>query len=245
MSVARPVESGTTVPFNKRDSSEKKLIEQYNKKMTPEEWKKEYTTKKEPHYAEEGQLPSPLASELVKDLSKLGIRQGKILEIGSGIGRDTAFMAEKGHIVKGIDIIEKAVRNAQKVYGAVKGATFEVGDAQNLRFQAESFDAVYSIAALHATPIRFTFREINRVLKPGGIAKLFLYTRTKTGDKWVSYWTPGEIKQYAKEEGFTIKRFREGHDTESIEIPGVKNKVEQETHLVITTLRKPEAAKPK
>lgn len=241
MGVASParVES-----FASRLPIEKRLIEEYNKKMTPKEWKKEYESMEEPHYAEKGQSPSPLASELVDYLRRTGIRGAKILEIGSGVGRDSAFIAKKGHDVKGIDVVPKAVRNAREEFGSVKGVSFETGDAENLRFGPETFDAVYSVAALHATPIRFTFREVNRVLKPGGIVKLFLYTRTKTGNKWISYWTPREIKQYAKEEGFVVERFREGRETEPIEIPGVEGKVEQETHSVVTTLKKPKVARP-
>lgn len=217
--------------------SEKKIIEDYNKKMTPDEWKKEYKENETPHYTNETKH-SPLADELLRDLRREGVKKADILEIGCGNGRDSIYLANQGHKVVGIDIVPEAVKMAKEKGMGILNVSFEIGNAERLKFGRESFDAVYSIAALHSTPIRFTFREVNRVLKSKGQAKLFLYTRTKTGDKWVSYWTPGEIKQMAEEEGFRVEKFREGHDVEPIEIPGVDGKVNQETHLVVTTLRK-------
>lgn len=235
------------IPFKERSPEEKKLIEGYNKKMDSEEWKKAYENEADMEHFTKDAGHSPLADELLKDLERDDLRKNaQILEIGSGQGRDGIFLAEKGHIVRGIDVSEKAVKIANE---EAKGkASFEVGDAENLyQFEDASQDAVYSVAALHGTPIKFTFQEIFRVLKPGGQAKLFLYTKTKTGNKWVSYWTPGEIKQYAKEAGFKVEKFREGSDIEPIVIPGVSGKVEQETHLVVTTFKKPSDAveKPK
>jgi len=241
--VQPPPEAKEVIPFSERSSEEKKRIEAYNKKMTSDEWQKEYAEVEEPHYVEEKEH-SPLADEIIEDLDREDLKNADILEIGTGNGRDSIFMAKKGHDVTGIDVVDKAIERAKKAARGVKNIAFEVGDAENLQYEDESFDAVYSVAALHSTPIRFTFREINRVLRPGGQAKLFLYTRTKTGDKWVSYWTPGEIKQFAEEEGFKVEKFREGHDIEAIEIPGIEGKVEQETHLVVTTLRKPKKPSP-
>lgn len=233
---AKPAVGEKVVPFPKRTPAEKKIIEKYNKQMTSEEWQEAY--KEEAHWMKDKEH-SPLADEMIKDLERENIKGANVLEIGAGNGRDSIYMAQKGHNVIGVDIAKKAIETAQKKAKGIKNVRFEVADAENLQFEPESFDAVYSVAALHSTPLRFTLREINRVLKPGGTAKLFLYTRTKTGAKWVSYWTPGEIKQFAKQEGFRIETFRDKRDAEPIDIPGVEGKVEQETHIAITTLRKP------
>ncbi len=228
------------IPLQDRPIDEKRKIEAYNKKMDSDEWVKAYESELDMEHFTKDEGHSPLADELLKDLERDEIKKGaNILEIGSGRGRDGIYFAQKGHIVRGIDVSEKAVKISNESAKGQK-ATFEVGDAENLyQFEDSSQDAVYSVAALHGTPIKFTFKEIYRVLKPGGQAKLFLYTRTKTGEKWISYWTPGEIKQYATENNFKIEKFREVSDTDPISIPGVKGKVEQETHIVVTTLRKP------
>uniref|UniRef100_A0A6M3KQ94 Putative methyltransferase n=1 Tax=viral metagenome TaxID=1070528 RepID=A0A6M3KQ94_9ZZZZ len=234
--------SEKVIPYAERSPEEKAAINNYNKKMDSDEWIKAYEDETDMQHFTKEEGHSPLADELVRDLERDGLKKGaKIAEIGSGQGRDAIYLAKKGHEVNGIDVSDKAVEIATKEARGLT-ALFSVGDAERLPFESDSQDAVYSIAALHGTPIKFTFNEIFRVLKPGGQAKLFLYTRTKTGSKWISYWTPGEIKQYAKENGFKIEKFREGHDTEPIDIPGIAGKVEQETHLVVTTLRKPKSA---
>jgi ubiquinone/menaquinone biosynthesis C-methylase UbiE len=215
------------------------IIEEYNKRMTPEKWIKAYKDEIDIEHFTKDEGHSPLADELIKDLKKIGIQSADILEIGCGVGRDSIYLAGEGHRVRSIDISKKAIQIASN-HAKNLSVKFEVGNAENLyQFGNNSQDAVYSIAALHSTPIKFTFEEIFRVLKPKGIAKLFLYTRTKTGDRWVSYWTPGEIKYYSKEAGFKIKKFRECNDTHPIKIRGVSGKINQETHIVITTLKKP------
>ena len=53
-----------------------------------------------------------------------------------------------------------------------------MSDAENLDFEDESFDLVYSHGVLHHTPdIEAAVREIHRVLKPGGRAIVMLYHR--------------------------------------------------------------------
>lgn len=228
-----------TIPYSYRNRSEKKIANRYGKKMDSKKWIRAYDEEPKMHFTkEEGH--SPLSDELLKDLKREGKKEGaRILDIGSGVGRDSIYLAKKGHKVYGIDVSKKAVKIANR---KTKGldASFEVGDAENIyQIEDSSQDAVISVAALHSTPIKFTFKEIFRVLKPGGQAKIFLYTKTKTGSKWISYWTPGEIKQYAIENGFKVEKFREGSNTEPIEIPGLDGLIEQETHYVVTTIRKP------
>ena len=156
--------------------------------MDAEEWTQAYENDADVQHFTKEEGHSPLADELLRDLEREGKKEGAdILEIGSGQGRDGTYLAKR-HKVIGIDVSDKAVAIAnEKAAKEGRNATFHVGDAENLyQIESDSQDAVYSIAALHSTPIKFTFGEIYRVLKPGGQAKLFLYTATKTGKKWVS-----------------------------------------------------------
>jgi ubiquinone/menaquinone biosynthesis C-methylase UbiE len=59
-----------------------------------------------------------------------------------------------------------------------------ISDGENLPFRSESFDVVYSNGVLHHTPdTEGAIREVHRVLKPGGIAKVMLYHRNS-----LNYW---------------------------------------------------------
>lgn len=73
----------------------------------------------------------------------LGLRPGqRVLDVGCGPGRHARALAERGIEVVGVDISPRFVELAAE--GAPPGATFRVGDARQLSFDAE-FDAVISL----------------------------------------------------------------------------------------------------
>jgi SAM-dependent methyltransferase len=66
----------------------------------------------------------------------------RVLDVGCGPGRHARALAERGIEVVGVDISPRFVEVAAD--GAPEGATFVVGDARRLRYDAE-FDAVISL----------------------------------------------------------------------------------------------------
>ena len=227
------------VPFSKRSPEDKKKIQDFDKKMTTASWKDEYENGEDRHWMKDWE-PCPLAKEVVDELKAAGIKNADVLEIGIGNGRDSIFIAKEGHNVIGIDIAKEPVRVAQEKAKeeGLENVTFEVGDAEKLRYDSDTFDVVYSIAAIHSTLLDDTLNEIYRVLKPGGTAKLFLYTKIRTGSKWIKYWSPAEIKRIANKSGFEVTKFREGHRVDPVELTGIEDEVGQENHFVATTLQK-------
>ncbi len=108
-----------------------------------------------------------------------GTRGLKVLEIGCGMGTDGAQFAKAGADYTGIDLTAAAIELARKRFALSDlNGEFRVSDAENLDFDSESFDLVYSHGVLHHTPdIEAAVREIHRVLKPGGRAIVMLYHR--------------------------------------------------------------------
>lgn len=90
----------------------------------------------------------------------------KVLDIGSGPGNVAAHLAKIGAEVVGVDFSSEMVAAARKMYPKI---SFEQADAEELPFEADSFDAVVANYVVHhlAQP-RKVFGEIFRVLKPGG-----------------------------------------------------------------------------
>jgi ubiquinone/menaquinone biosynthesis C-methylase UbiE len=108
-----------------------------------------------------------------------GARGLKVLEIGCGLGTDGAQFAKAGADYQGVDLTDASVDLARKRFELFNlPGTFKTADAENLDFEDESFDLVYSHGVLHHTPeTEKAIKEVHRVLRRGGRAKVMLYHR--------------------------------------------------------------------
>lgn len=122
------------------------------------------------------------------------IQSGKILEVGPGPGYVSVETARllPGVKVVGLDVsetmIEIATRNADE-YGVSEQVEFRQGDASRMPFEESTFDFVISGGSLHhwKEPTQ-VFREIHRVLRPGGRALIDDLRRDASKEnvrKWV------------------------------------------------------------
>jgi len=95
-------------------------------------------------------------------------RGEKLLEIGCGTGHWSAWFAERGYRVVGIDVSEAMVRAARNK--SIAGAAFLIGDASALPFGEGVFDVAAAITALEFVgDAGAAVREAVRCLKrPGG-----------------------------------------------------------------------------
>lgn len=104
-------------------------------------------------------------------------RDKRVLEIGVGLGADHQKFAEAGADLYGVDLTERAVeltRNRLACFDLE--SKLEVGDAEYLSFEDESFDLVYSWGVLHHSPdTPRAISEVWRVLKLGGTCKIMIY----------------------------------------------------------------------
>ncbi len=103
----------------------------------------------------------------------------KVLEIGCGLGTDGARFASAGANYTGVDLTDAAVELARTRFELFNlRGDFRTADAENLDFEDNSFDIVYSHGVLHHTPdTARAINEIHRVLRPGGRAVVMLYHR--------------------------------------------------------------------
>jgi SAM-dependent methyltransferase len=87
------------------------------------------------------------------------------------------MFAKHGADYTGIDLTETAVDATRKHFDVLGlRGTFKMENAEELSFSDGSFDFVYSHGVLHHTlHPDLAFREVYRVLKPGGKAVLMLY----------------------------------------------------------------------
>ncbi len=133
----------------------------------------------------------------------------KILDVGSGPGRDGLLLKNSGKEVICLDASEEMVR-----LSAERGLTSIVGDFNTLPFEDGEFDGVWSYTALLHVPkseIDAPFSEIYRVLKNKGIFGLGLIEGTSQGyressgvnlPRWFSFYEKEEVETIAKKHRF-------------------------------------------
>jgi SAM-dependent methyltransferase len=105
-----------------------------------------------------------------------GIERGMtVLDIGSGPGHVAGALADAGAIVTGIDFSGRMVEIARKHYPQ---ATFQEANAEQLPFDDGTFEAVVSNFVVHhlARP-DVVFKEVHRVLQPGGRFAFVVFER--------------------------------------------------------------------
>jgi len=101
-----------------------------------------------------------------------------VLEIGVGAGTDFVQWVRNGASVVGVDISPSSLAEARSRVEAegLSGGELMVADAEQLDFADETFDVVYSYGVLHHLPdTPGAIREVHRVLKPGGEARMMIY----------------------------------------------------------------------
>jgi 2-polyprenyl-3-methyl-5-hydroxy-6-metoxy-1,4-benzoquinol methylase len=108
------------------------------------------------------------AYELIGDIT-----ESKVLDLGCGSGQSSVILAKKGAQVNAFDIsktaIEIAIKRA-KINSVQDKIKFEVGSAEKMRYDSNSFDLVFGVGLLHHVNIAVAAPEIYRVLKDGGQA---------------------------------------------------------------------------
>jgi ubiquinone/menaquinone biosynthesis C-methylase UbiE len=96
----------------------------------------------------------------------------KIVDVGSGPGRDGLLLQQVGKEVVCVDASEAMIK-----LSAERGLQSVLAGFDNLPFENESFDGVWSYTALlhiQKKSVEVPLKEISRVLKPYGIFALGL-----------------------------------------------------------------------
>ena len=110
----------------------------------------------------------PLTNEAAPLLVQAAnIKSGmRVLDIGSGPGNVAGKLVAAGAEVDAVDYSEPMVEVAKKNYPGIR---FHHANAEKLPFDDETFDAVVASLTVHhlARPAE-VFKEVHRVLKPGG-----------------------------------------------------------------------------
>ena len=101
----------------------------------------------------------------------------RMLDLGCGTGVLSCRHAKNGAIVTSIDLTEAGVKMARRNTSS-QGLDVSVVrmDAENMAFQDNSFDYIFSWGVLHHTKnMNGALAQVHRVLKPGGKGFMMVY----------------------------------------------------------------------
>ncbi len=110
----------------------------------------------------------------------------RLLDVGSGLGGPARYFAGKqGCKVTGIDLTEEFVNAAKRLTQVVKLdhlVDFRQGSALQMPFEKDMFDRACMIhVGMNIADKAGVYREVRRVLKPGGLFAIFDILRMGTG----------------------------------------------------------------
>ncbi len=113
--------------------------------------------------------------------TQVNFHRKNVLEVSCGHGGGASYLtrAQKPATYTGLDLNPTGIKFCKNRH-QVHGLEFLQGDAQNLPFPENSFDAIVNIEASHCYPNLPQFlAEVARVLRPGGY---FLYADFRFAD---------------------------------------------------------------
>ena len=110
-----------------------------------------------------------------------GLRAGdRVLEVGCATGALTAYLADIGYQVTGLDRSDDMIRRGRNDH---PGLDLLVGDAMQLSHDSGSFDAVVAASVINVVPdAQLVMSEMKRVSAPGGTISVLVPSTDFTDD---------------------------------------------------------------
>src|SRR5712691_11132287 len=138
----------------------------------------------------------------------------RALEIGCGPGRLMRPMSAHFAEIHGVDVSDEMIALAREKLRGISHAHVHATDGASLAVFADDwFDFVYSYAVFQHVPTREVvseyFREIRRVLKPGGYARLQINGLARGADTKFDTWSgarfsSSEILEFTQQNDFQV-----------------------------------------
>lgn len=96
-----------------------------------------------------------------------------VLDVGCGVGNYHSLIKQRVGKLHGVDVSNASIQTARANHPEVEYAAY---DGVSLPYEDEAFDLAFTICVVHHVPAENWpgfFREMHRVLRPGGMAVVF------------------------------------------------------------------------
>lgn len=117
-------------------------------------------------------LQQEVASRLFERLELMNVSPKNVLDAGCGTGYCSRILKKRypKSKITAIDLSLGMIEQAKSLNGFFSKVDYQVADIEQLPFDTNSFDVVFSNMAVHwLKDQKKLFVELNRVLKPGGL----------------------------------------------------------------------------
>ncbi|MFH0839256.1 MAG: class I SAM-dependent methyltransferase [Candidatus Omnitrophota bacterium] len=145
------------------------------------------------------------------------IPKGRLLDVGCAAGYFLYVAQKKGWQIEGVEMSRAIAKEAEQLLGT----TVRLGTVEESEFPSSYFDAVSMFDVIeHLPEPAKTLREIQRILKPGGILALnfpdisSVFAQCMRAHWWflledhLYYFSPGVLTQMLQVHGFKVLFFR-------------------------------------
>ena len=105
------------------------------------------------------------------------------IDVGCGSGQSTRPLSKLFDYVIGIDVSEEQIKKAKLVEKEPQNISFRSGPAEDFNFlETSSVDLITVAQALHWLNLELFYKEVARVLKPGGALVVYGYGKSVLDD---------------------------------------------------------------
>lgn len=142
-------------------------------------------------------------------------RSKQVLDVGCGVGYGTALLGRSAARTVGIDISQKAINEAFRLYPT---GEFLKMDAENMTFPAESFDVIVSTENFEHLPNQAKHvQELARVVRKDGLC----FIATPNPELFIGQNNPFHTKEnsYTELKSLLLARFAEVEIVEPTRVP--------------------------
>jgi tellurite methyltransferase len=117
-----------------------------------------------------GREPGSMVKHLVHHIGN--VSRLCVLDAGCGEGKNATYLAERGALVRAIDVSELALSNAERAWRNAVNVTWEQADIRSVPLQAETYDIVVAYGLANCLPchqdVESTLAKLQSATKVGG-----------------------------------------------------------------------------
>lgn len=117
--------------------------------------------------------PTALAD---RAMERGGLRAGsRVVEVGSGTGKLTELLLERGLVVDAVEPGANMAAAAQRRVGEGAAVTFHIGRFEDVELPEQAFDGLFSATAFHWVDPRIGWAKAASLLREGGLLALLVH----------------------------------------------------------------------